>query len=125
MVTDDIIELTIYNDITHIDITNHTEIKDMSIAALSLLPRLTTVWAGGSCITNLGIVMIGSARTISTLDLSKSVLPQPNIPPTQSPLLALPHTVSHHCLHVHASAALHADLQLYVVVSALRAVCLA
>ena len=71
--TDDIIELTIYSDITHIDITNHTDIRDMSIAALSLLPRLEGVWAGGSPLTNLGIIMICSAHTITTLDLSKSV----------------------------------------------------
>lgn len=70
--TDDIIELTVYSDITHIDISNHTDIRDMSIAALSLLPRLKAVWAGGSPLSNLGIIMICSAHTITTLDVSKS-----------------------------------------------------
>lgn len=43
----------------------------MSIAALSLLPRLQTVWASGGPITNLGLIMICSAQTITKLDLSK------------------------------------------------------
>ena len=71
--TDDIIELTIYSDITHVDITNHSEIHDMSIAALSLLPKLKTVWASGGTISNLGLIMICSAQTITKLDLSKWV----------------------------------------------------
>ena len=90
--TDDIIELTIYSDITHIDITNHTDIQDMSIAALSLLPRLQTVWASGGPITNLGLIMICSAQTITKLDLSKYVFSiAMNLPPyhpRESPALA-------------------------------------
>ena len=80
IVTDDIIELTIYSDITHIDITNHTDIQDMSIAALSLLPRLQTVWASGGPITNLGVIMICSAQTITKLDLSKCVFSIATLP---------------------------------------------
>ena len=71
VVTDDIIDLTIYGDITHIDIANHTDIGDMSIAALSLLPKLEAVQASGSPISNLGLIMICSAKTITRLDLSK------------------------------------------------------
>ncbi|KAL3144635.1 hypothetical protein ABBQ38_001994 [Trebouxia sp. C0009 RCD-2024] len=73
IMTDDIIELTIYSDITHVDITNHNEIHDMSIAALSLLPNLKTVWASGGTVSNLGLIMICSAQTITKLDLSKCV----------------------------------------------------
>ncbi len=69
--TDDIIELTIYNEITHIDIANHAEIGDMSLAALSLLPKLEAVSASGSPISNLGLIMICHAQTITKLDLSK------------------------------------------------------
>ena len=71
VITDDIIDLTIYSDITHIDIANHTEVGDMSIAALSLLPKLEAVQASASPITNLGLIMICSAKTITRLDLSK------------------------------------------------------
>ena len=91
--TDDIIELTIYSDITHIDITNHTDIQDMSIAALSLLPRLQTVWASGGPITNLGLIMICSAKTITKLDLSKcvfSIAPDHPHPPHSPPLIEPP-----------------------------------
>lgn len=71
LVTNDIIELTIYSDITHINIANHLEIGDMSIAALSLLPKLGVLQASGSSITNLGLIIIASARTVTQLDLSK------------------------------------------------------
>lgn len=102
--TDDIIELTIYSDITHVDIANHTDVQDMSIAALSLMPKLQTVWASGGPITNLGLIMIGAAHTVTKLDLSKyafSTAPSPiqharptmTPPPTPPPLFAPPHAL--------------------------------
>ncbi len=71
IVTDDIIDFTIYSDVTHINIANHMEVGDMSIAALSLLPKLEAVLASGSPITNLGLIMLAAAKTITTLNLSR------------------------------------------------------
>ncbi len=71
IVTNDIIDFTIYNDVTHINIANHMEIGDMSIAALSLLPKLGAVLASGSPINNLGLIMLAAAKTITRLNLSK------------------------------------------------------
>ncbi|DBB06974.1 TPA: hypothetical protein ACH3X3_009624, partial [Trebouxia sp. C0006] len=73
IVTDDIIDFTIYSDVTHINIANHMEVGDMSIAALSLLPKLEAVLASGSPITNLGLIMLAAAKTITTLNLSRCV----------------------------------------------------
>ncbi len=71
IVTDDIIDFTIYSDVTHINIANHMEVGDMSIAALSLLPKLEAVLASGSPITNLGLIMLAAAKTITRLNLSR------------------------------------------------------
>lgn len=71
IVTDDIIDFTIYSDATHINIANHLEVGDMSIAALSLLPKLEAVLASGSPITNLGLIMLAAAKTITRLNLSR------------------------------------------------------
>ncbi|DBA85851.1 hypothetical protein WJX77_011838 [Trebouxia sp. C0004] len=73
IVTDDIIDFTIYSDVTHINIANHMEVGDMSIAALSLLPKLGAVLASGSPITILGLIMLAAAKTITRLNLSRCV----------------------------------------------------
>ena len=88
----------------------------MSIAALSLLPRLQTVWASGSPISNLGLIMICSAQTVTKLDLSKYVFgtlqlsppPPPPPPPTCIQHSLVPNNMFCRqacCLHVVMAAA--------------------
>lgn len=69
--TEDVIELTIYNGITQVDISNQAEVSDMAVAALSLLPKLGTMMLSGTQLSNLGMYVITTSSSLTRLDLSK------------------------------------------------------
>lgn len=69
--TEDVIELTIYSGITHVNIANHSEVSDMAVAALSLLPRLSSMSLSGTALSNLGMYVITTSTSLTRLDLSK------------------------------------------------------